>query len=126
MTIEISCLDRDGYHCFRCGTPITFSSQWNCHHRLTSALGPDTSDNRISLCGFGNNLRDADGREWCHGWVHQNSREARDSGWIISRHDKRPPAEVPVLHWRTGWVLLTADFQFIPVTREGEPRADGT
>lgn len=24
----------------------------------------------ITLCGFGNNLRDADGREYCHGLAH--------------------------------------------------------
>lgn len=26
----------------------------------------------ITLCGFGNNLQDADGREYCHGLAHAN------------------------------------------------------
>jgi hypothetical protein len=85
----------------------------NCHHRLSAALGPDTPDNRITLHGFGNNLSDADGDILCHGWVHQNGTEARANGWIISRHSRQSPSEVPVLHWQLGWVTLTVDCQII-------------
>lgn len=105
---SLGCLVRDGYRCFRCGKPLQ-PGQGNCHHRLSAALGPDTLDNRITLCGFGNHLSDANGNELCHGWCHQNGREARANGWIVSRHSTLPPAETPVLHWRAGLVLLAAD-----------------
>lgn len=117
MSIALDCLVRDEYRCFRCGT---LKPPFNCHHRLTAALGPDGSENRISLCGFGNNLRGPDGKEWCHGWVHQNSKAARAEGWIISRHATEPPEAIPVRHWRDGMVLLTTDYQIVR-----EERADG-
>jgi hypothetical protein len=113
VSIALDCLVRDGYRCFKCGRPLGGSVPWNCHHRLSSSLGPDTPDNRITLCGFGNNRHDADGREWCHGAVHQASTEARANGWIISRHATRPPSEVPVVHWQLGEVTLTVDGQII-------------
>jgi hypothetical protein len=83
----------------------------NCHHRLGGGHGPDSCENRITLCGFGNNLRDADGVTWCHGWVHQNGRAARSEGWIISQHDQRSPEEIPVRHHFLGLVLLTTDYR---------------
>lgn len=109
-------LARDGYRCFRCGRPITGGVPSEAHHRLTRRFGPDTPDNLITLCGFGNNLSDADGRTYCHGWVHQNGREARQQGWVISRHDTRPPSQVPVKHWEHGMVLLSADAQYTKET----------
>lgn len=37
----------------------------------------------ITLCGFGNNLRDADGRYYCHGLAHARRLHFRwvDDGW---------------------------------------------
>ena len=32
--------------------------------------GRDIEKPTITLCGFGNNLQDADGREYCHGLAH--------------------------------------------------------
>lgn len=32
--------------------------------------GRETEKPTITLCGFGNNLQDADGREYCHGLAH--------------------------------------------------------
>jgi hypothetical protein len=114
VSIALDVLVRDEYRCFRCGKPINIRRPGNCHHRLSAALGTDEPQNRITLCGFGNNLSDADGNQWCHGFVHQNGREARapENGWIISRHDERPPETIPVRHWQRGLVLLTADYQF--------------
>jgi hypothetical protein len=112
-TIGQLVLVRDDGRCFRCGRIITSAVPSNCHHRLGGGHGTDDPQNRITLCGFGNNLRDANGREWCHGWVHQNGKAARadECGWIISKHDKRSPEEIPVRHWSRGMVLLTADYQ---------------
>lgn len=113
-TIGQLTLVRDDGRCFRCGRIITVSVPSNCHHRLGGGHGTDECPNRITLCGFGNNLRDADGREWCHGWVHQNSRAARaeDAGWVISKYDKRRPEEIPVRHWQHGLVLLLPDYEW--------------
>jgi hypothetical protein len=119
MTIAQLVLERDDSRCFRCGL-IVAASPRNCHHRLFAGRGgPDEAPNRLTLCGSGNNLRDADGRIWCHGWVHQNNTEAEYHGWVISQYDERPPELVPVLHWMWGWVLLDADYGFTITEREG-------
>lgn len=123
-TIGMLCLVREGGQCFRCGTD---RGPFNCHHRLGSGLGPDTPENRLTLCGFGNNLRDADGRVWCHGWVHQNSARARspENGWIISRYDPRPPQQVPVRHHALGLVYVTPGARLVPVDLVTAWTADG-
>jgi hypothetical protein len=104
---------RDGYRCFRCGIQITQGVPFESHHRLSARYGPDTLDNRLTLCGRGNILRDADGRELCHGWVHQNGKAARRAGWIISIYDRRQPGQIPVRHHRDGLVYLTQGGQVI-------------
>lgn len=45
----------------------------------------------ITLCGFGNNLADADGHEYCHGLAHANRLHFR---WV---HTKQPIAGAG--HW---------------------------
>jgi hypothetical protein len=114
VSIALDVMARDGYQCFRCGMALAPGGRLsNCHHRLLKSGGVviDGPQNRITLCGFGNNLSDADGVELCHGWVHHHSAEARANGWIISRHATQPPELIPVLHHRRGLVLLTADYQ---------------
>lgn len=39
----------------------------------------------ITLCGFGNNLRDADGREYCHGLAHHKRLHFR---WVKTNSAK--------------------------------------
>ena len=34
--------------------------------------GVEVEKPTVTLCGFGSNLRDADGREYCHGLAHHN------------------------------------------------------
>jgi hypothetical protein len=110
MSIESDCLARDENRCFRCGKLVPNAAGRNCHHRLPAGRGgPDTLDNRITLCGFGNNLRGPDGEAWCHGVVHQGARVARALGWLISQYDVRTPEEIPVRHWNLGMVYLTPD-----------------
>jgi hypothetical protein len=122
----MDCLVRDGYRCFRCGKPLASSGQWNCHHRLFDGDGgPDTAENRITLCGFGNILHDADGNELCHGWVHHHKKTAMPDGWAISKHATQPPELIPVRHWERGMVLLTADLQIIELREEAGPDAIG-
>jgi hypothetical protein len=107
------CLIRDGYRCFRCGIAITAGVPFECHHRLFG--GPDGPENRITLCGRGNNLSDADGRELCHGRVHHGKKAAMadDAGWAISDHDRRPPQQVPVRNYNGAMYYLTPDWRAI-------------
>lgn len=50
----------------------------NQHHVVRRGAGKMYRDGRevekptVTLCGFGNNLHDADGREYCHGLAHAN------------------------------------------------------
>lgn len=59
-------------HCAICGRPAPL----NQHHMVFRSAGELYKGGRkvpkptITLCGFGNNLRDADGRYWCHGLAH--------------------------------------------------------
>jgi hypothetical protein len=110
---DVDYLIREQYRCFRCGKPLNGTTPFNVHHRLFKGSGGgDECTNRIVLCGFGNNLMDANGAEWCHGWVHHHKKEAMASGWAISRHSKADPAEISVLHHERGFVLLTPDFTY--------------
>lgn len=40
--------------------------------KLYDGTGREIEKPTITLCGFGNNLKDADGREYCHGLAHAN------------------------------------------------------
>lgn len=105
---------RDDFHCFRCGRSVRDSRDSNCHHRLFKGDGgPDDFSNRITLCGFGNNLMGADGGVWCHGWVHSHKKQAIQDGWAISKYGILIPAMVPVTHWQRGRVWLTTGGEMI-------------
>jgi hypothetical protein len=100
VSYESDCMGRDNRHCVMCGRVL--SAGWpgySCHHRQTRAVGPDTLDNRIMLCGSGTT--------GCHGYVHGHPAESRDNGWIVSRHlATELIQEMPVTHWLYGKVLL--------------------
>ena len=59
-------------HCAICGRPTPL----NNHHMVFRSAGELIKDGKklekplITLCGFGNNLKDADGRYYCHGLAH--------------------------------------------------------
>lgn len=120
-TISQVCLIRDGYRCFRCGTPVTSGETFNCHHRLFAGRGgQDTLDNRLIVCGSGNT-------SGCHGWIHGNSGEAAGdgNGWAISQFDTRPPVRVPARHWEAGLVHLTPEGDMIRVADVAAWTVDG-
>lgn len=59
------------------------------HHRLTLRRGGmHNLANLVALCGRGNH----DNGVWCHGLAHANK---GGEGWLISMHEKKPPAEIP-------------------------------
>ena len=59
-------------HCAICGRPMPL----NQHHIVRRGagtlyrMGVEVPKPTITLCGFGNNLTDGDGRYYCHGLAH--------------------------------------------------------
>ncbi len=61
--------------CAVCGRPFPIEQ----HHivrrgagKLFDGNGREIEKPTVTLCGFGSNLMDADGREFCHGLAHHN------------------------------------------------------
>lgn len=86
-------LERDHYRCVRCGrdvrhTPFGYSIH---HRRLRSHPYAEmhSSSNLITLCGSGTT--------GCHGWVHENVKEAERLGLIVSGFAR--PESIPVQTW---------------------------
>ena len=78
-------------HCAVCGRPAPL----NAHHVVYRSAGElHGGDGRplpkptITLCGFGNNLRDPEGRCYCHGLTHRRMLHFR---WV--------PVADGVGHW---------------------------
>ena len=94
-------------HCAICGR----TRPLNQHHvvrRGAGALyrgGVEVPKPTITLCGFGNNLRDADGRYWCHGLAHHGMLHFR---WVEDRpsrpatHHEHPPCAGHLEYLRTN------------------------
>jgi hypothetical protein len=85
-------VERDRHSCVRCGYgigPNERGRRWSLHHRKRRSQGGEhTVQNLILLCGGS----EADG---CHGWVHRNPDESRDSGWLLK--ERWEPLAIPVL-----------------------------
>ena len=71
-------------HCAICGRPYPL----NQHHMVFRSAGDLYRGGRkarkptITLCGFGNNLQDANGRYYCHGLAHHRMLHFR---WVPAR-----------------------------------------
>lgn len=99
-------LERQGWHCMRCGTNIHDPARWpgrSGHHRqLRRTADPqwrNSPENIIELCGSGTT--------GCHGWVHQHVAEAERLGLIVPIG--LDPIDVPVLDWEGRWIRLNED-----------------
>lgn len=106
-------LERQGWHCLRCGTNIHDPSRWpgrSGHHRqLRRAANPDVRHspvNIIELCGSGTT--------GCHGWVHQHVAEAERLGLIVPFGID--PLSTPVRDWQGRWLWLNQDGTATPLT----------
>lgn len=55
---------------------IVFRSQGQLHDMRGNRMPKPT----ITLCGFGNNLRDSNGRLYCHGMAHHHMLHFRNNG----------------------------------------------
>lgn len=107
-------LERQGWHCLRCGTNIHDPSCWpgrSGHHRqLRRAADPDVRHspaNIVELCGSGTT--------GCHGWVHQHVTEAERLGLIVPFG--LDPRDVPVFDWEGRWLRLNKDGTATPLTQ---------
>lgn len=86
------------------------TSPLNQHHIVFRSAGRLFRDGRevpkptITLCGFGNNLRDSDGRYYCHGMAHQHMLHFRNHDgmreYIIT---DEPTDEWSALQIEEGW-----------------------
>ena len=104
--VRIRCQGR----CERCGISL-LNRPASIHHRKPRRSG-GTSDPRIHdpgnltvLCGSGTT--------GCHGHIEANRQVATEQGWLISQHDRRDPADIPV-YVLTGpgegaWIILGSD-----------------
>ena len=106
-------LERQGWHCLRCGTNIHDPSCWpgrSGHHRqLRRVADPDVRHspvNIIELCGSGTT--------GCHGWVHQHVKEAERLGLIVPFGID--PLSTPVRDWHGRWLWLNQDGTATPLT----------
>lgn len=89
--------------CAVCGRP----SPLNQHHIVKRSAGRLFRDGRevpkptVTLCGFGNALRDADGREYCHGLAHAGRLHFR---WVRPAERFNTPTPQGAGHWE--FILL--------------------
>jgi hypothetical protein len=91
---------RSGGRCEMCGVGLNIANMEG-HHRRTRKIGPDCPCNALALCST------------CHHReVHESPERARGLGQIVSRHDDRMPADVPVELHGHGDVLLMCDGTF--------------
>lgn len=105
-------LERDDWHCFCCGRPIS-GQEYSLQHRDARGMGGSSDPmvnspaNLITL--LGNALTE------CHGRVEKFHAADNVAGyWLKSG---QIPAETPVLHWRYGPVLLGHDGSITEVGR---------
>lgn len=74
----------------------------NQHHIVRRSAGKlyrsgvEMAKPTITLCGFGNNLSDADGRPYCHGLAHANRLHFR---WVRPREAFNRPTPQGSGHW---------------------------
>lgn len=72
--------------CAVCGRGFPLEQHHIVRRGAGKMYGPDGRELEkptVTLCGFGSNLMDADGREFCHGLAHHNRlhfRRAEDGG----------------------------------------------
>ena len=83
------------------------------HHYVWRSWGKMFRDGRevkkptITLCGFGNNLRDADGRYYCHGKAHRRMLHFRYDGELEYLETGEPTDYMRALDME-GWRCVTS------------------
>ena len=83
-------------HCVVCGRTYPL----NQHHIVRRSAGKLYRNGMalpkptVTLCGFGNNLRDADGRPYCHGLAHHGMLHFRWTGSVALKGSAMEPYDV--------------------------------
>lgn len=85
-------------------------SPLNQHHIVFRSAGRLYRDGvevrkpTITLCGFGNNLRDSEGRYYCHGLAHHHMLHFRNNNGVREcMFTEKPMDEWAALHIGEGW-----------------------
>lgn len=80
------------------------------HHIVRRSAGELLDENGkkvpkplIQLCGFGNNLKDADGRYFCHGLAHANMLHFRNTGGRLEYLITAEPCKYQEALQMQGW-----------------------
>lgn len=78
------------------------------HHMVPRSAGELYRDGKklkkpvIQLCGFGNNLQDSDGRNFCHGLAHHKRLHFRNNGrleYLITDHPVKYQEALEMAGW---------------------------
>lgn len=93
-------------HCAICGRAYPTEK----HHVVRRSAGELLDENGkrrrkplIRLCGFGNNLKDADGRYFCHGLAHANMLHFRNNGGCLEYLITAEPCKYQDALKMQGW-----------------------
>lgn len=96
-------------HCVICGRHNPLEQHhivWRSWGRLYDSQGREVEKPTVTLCGFGNNLADADGRYYCHGLAHHRMLHFRaDRGRLEFLLLDRPMGYLVALEM-DGWRAL--------------------
>jgi len=110
--------------CAATGLPLgdVDGGPWDLHHRLAGGMGGSSTDrdrlcNLVAVLSAAHNMGSprlavdgVPGRS-----IHTDPGWSRPRGLLLSQHGGDPAAE-PVLMYGLGWVFLTDDGRWIPLT----------
>ena len=105
--MDIESIESEG--CAVCGrwSPIErHHIVWRSQGELFDEKGRKREKPTITLCGFGNNLRDADGVIYCHGAAHQRMLHFRAKGGRLQYLWTAYPTEYGVALTLPGWRFI--------------------
>jgi hypothetical protein len=98
--------DRDHGRCAWCGEPVAGERgvDWSVHHREPRGSG---GSKLAHVSGAANGvLLHGSGTTGCHGRVERERAEAERRGFLVSRHGRERPSNVPIMHAVHGRCLL--------------------
>jgi hypothetical protein len=118
--LVMTVLDRDGYRCVCCGTPIDGERgrDWSLHHRRPRGMGGThritTAANLIAVCGSGTT--------GCHHRIEAHRAEARANGWLLWQNVD-PESVAVLVDSGSRWVYLTSSGGYgdAPRAEEDQP-----
>ena len=102
-------------YCAVCGR----NSPTELHHFVWRSWGQLYRDGRrvekpvVRLCGFGSNLKDADGRYYCHGRAHHRMLHFRNNGGRMEMLETEEPTDYLSALEMDGWEPVETEGRWI-------------